>query len=69
MTRPIGGKFRYGEITLVVKLDKPGTVCRDCFFKNTCPADKVSMQRRLEIAGYCSKYYRDDGNFVHFESV
>lgn len=69
MTRPIGGKFRYGEITLVVKLDKPGTVCRDCFFKNTCPVDKVSIQRRLEIAGYCSKYYRDDDNFVHFERV
>lgn len=73
MYREIGDTFRITEfhpglpetITILEVVENNSMVCKDCYLRRMC----MSQPRFKEIAGYCSKDFREDGKSVIFKKV
>ena len=73
MYREIGDTFRITEfqpglpekITILEVVENNSMICKDCYLRRMC----MNQPRFKEIAGYCSKDFREDGKNVIFKKV
>jgi len=73
MYREIGDTFRITEfqpglpekITILEVVENNSMVCKDCYLRGMC----MNQPRFKEIAGYCSKDFREDGKNVVFKKI
>lgn len=73
MYREIGDTFRITEfhpglpetIAILEVVENNSMVCKDCYLRRKC----MNQSRMKEIAGDCSKEFREDGKSVVFKKV